>query len=237
LLSSIDGMACRFHEDDARSLGRATRGVRGMDLRNPDGQLVSEVVAMTVVDPLADLLVVTVKGMGKRTHLGTGNAEADKAIGGGYRLTRRGGKGVISIRLREGDRVVAALQVLPGDEMLISSVKGQMVRIGVDDIRPIGRNSYGVRVMRLREGDELSSVSLVDAAEADANGRGNGEVPSERMPTALSGAANGEPLTDEDLPADEPEADDAELAEDTATGPDGEEVDDDAAGDDQETAG
>ncbi len=161
LLSSRSGMACRFKESDVREMGRVTRGVRGMKLRDQNGGLRTKIVSMTVVDPGADLLVVTEKGMGKRTCIGTGYAEQDKDIGGGYRLTRRGGKGVTSIRLNEDDAVVAALPVESGNEIIMTSINGQMVRISTDNIRPIGRNSRGVRIMRLREGDRLSCVSLV----------------------------------------------------------------------------
>jgi DNA gyrase subunit A len=175
LLSSRAGMACRFLETDVREMGRATQGVRGMELRDAKKEkLITNIVAMTIVDPQADLLVVTEKGMGKRTNIGTGNAEQDKDIIGGYRLTRRGGKGIISIKLREDDTVIAALQVTEGDELLMTSVNGQMVRISVDDIRSIGRNSQGVRIMRLREGDRISSVSLI--AEMDEPEEDNPEA-------------------------------------------------------------
>jgi DNA gyrase subunit A len=169
LLSSENGMACRFREEDCRPMGRTAHGVRGMELRDKNGTIAKHIVSMTVVDPEADLLVVTANGMGKRTRLGTGSAELDKDIVGGYRLTRRGSKGVISIRLKEEDKVVAALQVGEGDEMLMSSVNGQLVRISVDDIRAIGRNSQGVRIMRLRAGDEISSVSKILEIDEDAN--------------------------------------------------------------------
>ena len=191
LLSSAHGMACRFQETELRTLGRDTTGVRGMALRGEDGMPVSDLVAMTVVHPENELLVISAKGMGKRTPLGTGvsgTADAvdeaegatDAATGadatssaaprkGGYRLTRRGAKGVTSIKLREGDRVVAAIQVKPGTgaEILMSSVEGQMVRTPVDDIRQTGRAAQGVIVMRLEGKDELSSVSLVDTLSAE----------------------------------------------------------------------
>lgn len=149
LLSSRGGMACRFNESDVRETGRKSRGVRGMELRGSDGALVSKVVSMTVASPEQDLLVVTERGMGKRTRI-------DK-----YRLTKRGGKGVISIKLDPDDAVVAALLVNPGDEIIMTSFNGQMVRISTDDIRTIGRSSKGVRIIRLREGDRVGCVSLV----------------------------------------------------------------------------
>jgi len=185
LLSSEAGRACRFREQDARTQGRVTRGVRGMELRK-DGQLITHIVSMTVVNPAADLLVLTAGGMGKRTHLGHGLAALDKDLGGhGYRLTRRGGKGVRSMRLREGDRVVAAIQLEQDEDLIMCSVKGQMVRIETSTIRAIGRNSVGVRIMRLHEGDEISSVSLVARLEnEDSTGEDGEPVQENALETA-----------------------------------------------------
>ncbi len=203
LLSSAHGMAVRFREEELRTLGRDTTGVRGMELRGDDDKPVSAIVAMTVVNPDDELLVITAQGIGKRTPLGTGvsaaaesedgepvaeGASADAAAGeagsvaaegaavgaprvvkGGYRLTRRGAKGVTSIKLREGDRVVAAIQVMPDtpDEIILTSVQGQMVRTRVAEIRQTGRAAQGVIVMRLEEKDLVSSVSLVDKLSDD----------------------------------------------------------------------
>lgn len=161
LLSSDNGMAVRFHEQDVRAMGRTARGVRGMNLLDADGNRAATLVSMSVVDSEADLLVATKNGMGKRTALGTGIAEQDANITGGYRLTRRGGKGVISIRLKENDSVVGALQVFGEEDIIMTTKRGQIVRIGTGEIRRIGRNSQGVRIIRLRENDELTGVSLV----------------------------------------------------------------------------
>ncbi|MCF7854356.1 MAG: DNA gyrase subunit A [Candidatus Pacebacteria bacterium] len=215
LLSSEHGMAVRFHEGDCRPMGRVSRGVRGMELRDKNGTLSSGVVSMTIVDPEADLLVVTAKGMGKRTRLGTGHADQDKDIIGGYRLTRRGSKGVISIRLDDKDRVVAALLVEEGNELLMTSVNGQMVRIGTDDIRAIGRNSKGVRIMRLREKDQVGSVTKVlkleeeeecmetDGESPAAGGEGNAQSdapppPSENGAVSDSAETSGPDTSPED---------------------------------------
>jgi DNA gyrase subunit A len=201
LLSSLHGKACRFSENDVRPMGRTSRGVRGMELRDGSGGFVSEVIAMSVVNPEADLLVITQKGMGKKTHLGTGVAEQDRAIKGGYRLTRRGSKGVTSIKLRGDDRVVAALQVNEKDEILISSTVGQMVRIQTDEIAPKGRNSFGVRVMRLREGDEIAGVSLIEELEELEVETGTGDEAEEGV--VLAGVPRVRPPDDEDEDEDE----------------------------------
>jgi len=148
LLASDDGLACRFHESDLRPIGRVTRGVIGMRLHEG-----ASVVGMAVVDPDALLLTVTAQGMGKRTPVGPGVSTDETSTAMNYRRTHRGAQGVTNIRLREGDRVVAALQVYPGDEIIICTVNGQIVRVHTDDIRITGRHAYGVRVIRLREGD------------------------------------------------------------------------------------
>jgi DNA gyrase subunit A len=209
LLSSKAGMACRFNESDARSMGRTTRGVRGMELRGPDGEMTTELVSMTVVDPEADLLVITKNGMGKRTHIGQGNAEADKDIIGGYRLTRRGGKGVTSIKLKTDDEVVGALQVTDGEELLMTTTNGQMVRISVSDIRAIGRSSQGVRIIRLREGDAISSVSLIQELDMEDE---DAEVTEGDEALIEGSAADTDP--DEDLDTDVDEDADEDVDED-----------------------
>jgi len=100
LLSAENGMACRFSERDCRTMGRKTHGVRGMELRDASKtKLVTKIVAMNVLDAEAQLLVITAKGMGMRTRVGTGRPREDGKGSDGYRLTRRGGKGIISIRL------------------------------------------------------------------------------------------------------------------------------------------
>ncbi len=195
-----------------------------MELRNEQGELTTHLVAMTVVNPAAELLVVTVKGMGKRSRLGTGIAEQDEAIpGGGYRLTRRGGKGVISIRLRAGDRVVQAIQLDQDQDLLLTSVKGQVVRISTAGIRTLSRNSQGVRVMRLREDDEISVVTSVAQMDAEeAAGVVLDELPpDEGAESAESGAADAAPVEDLD---DTPVADDDEGADEA----EGSDEDDDA---------
>ncbi|NOY80447.1 MAG: DNA gyrase subunit A [Kiritimatiellaeota bacterium] len=207
LLASADGRACRFREQDVRATGRVSRGVRGMRLRDRDGNPISTLVGMVVVDPEAMLLTVTAHGFGKCTRLGTGNAEADREIVGGYRLTHRGGKGIINIRLGEGDQVVSALQVNPGDEIIVCSVNGQIIRMAVDDIRVTGRNARGVRVVRLRGDDQVSAVSLVQKLDRIDSGGENGSTPEDEdtadgdAPPAADTPESPAPAT----PADGPE--------------------------------
>ena len=157
MISSAHGKACRFRETDVRAMGRTARGVKGINLAEGD-----QVVAMSVLDPTADLMVITELGQGKRTAVGTGNAELDAEIKGGYRLTKRGGKGVTSVKLGDKDKVVAAIQLEEECDIMFMSVKGQMVRIGTDQIRSMGRACKGVRVMSFKtKGDRITSVSKI----------------------------------------------------------------------------
>jgi DNA gyrase subunit A len=164
MIFSRQGMACRFEasEDQVRSMGRAARGVIGIRLREGD-----EVVGMEIVAPGDDILNITERGMGKRSNVGTGIAEEDVEIGGGYRRTKRGSKGVTSIKLRDGDLLLSALRVEEGDEIIMTSQVGQVVRISVDDIRTIGRSSQGVRIINLTDKDVLASVSRIQKMEGD----------------------------------------------------------------------
>ncbi|MCK5805275.1 MAG: DNA gyrase subunit A [Lentisphaeria bacterium] len=209
LLSSGSGMACRFRESDLRSQGRTTRGVRGMELRGPGGELASHIVSMTVVNPEAELMVITERGMGKRSRLGQGVAELDQNIsGGGYRLTKRSGKGVTSIKMNEGDRVIQAIQLEGDQELIFTSLKGLIVRISTEGIRTLGRSSKGVKVMRLREDDVIGSVSTVAILTDEERGKSghgddeNAENGEEMEPgTPVDGEAPAD-STDKDTPTE-----------------------------------
>jgi DNA gyrase subunit A len=145
VLATRDGMAIRFEERDVREMGRATTGVRGITLMGDD-----VVIGMVVTKPGSSLLVVSELGMGKRTAL-----EA-------YRCQRRGGKGVIN--LRTGDktgRVVAMKEVHPGDELMMITRQGVIIRSPVDQIRIIGRNTQGVRLINLGARDAVMDVARV----------------------------------------------------------------------------
>ncbi len=195
LLSTEQGIACRFLETAARPLGRVSRGVRGIRLNEGD-----KVVSMIVVTPEMDILVVTSLGMGKRS------AVAD------YRLTNRGAKGVKSIKLKEGDKVVEALRIIEGDEIIMTTMLGQMVRIAADPIRTIGRTSQGVKILTLKkEGDFIISVSRVMTVENEEQLQAIDETLLANKPTA---PANTEAVNDD---ADEElneEIDDEDLTDD-----------------------
>ncbi|MBR7145363.1 MAG: DNA gyrase subunit A [Lentisphaeria bacterium] len=179
LLSTANGMACRFtlSDEELRPMGRTARGVTGMRFKIEGDYL----VAMTVVREKLDdeealeddaeivetetadegeiienasgpqVLVVSDGGMGKRSLVST------------YRKTRRGAKGVVSIKLRENEKVVNTIQIQDGDELLITTERGQLTRIPLDEIRTVGRASKGVKIMNLNDGDRITgAVALIE---------------------------------------------------------------------------
>ena len=151
VLATRQGLAIRFREDDVREMGRATTGVRGISLDSED-----EVIGMVVLKPGTTLLVVTEKGMGKRTGIEE------------YRLQRRGGRGVINVRTGDKTgRVVAIKEVLPGDELMVITRNGVVNRQPVDGIRVIGRNTQGVKLINLNGNDVVMDVARVVSEDKD----------------------------------------------------------------------
>jgi DNA gyrase subunit A len=154
ILSTRDGMAIRFDESDARPMGRPAHGVRGIKLEDGD-EVVGMVVAVGDDDP-ASLLTVCANGFGKRTAL----AE--------YRSQSRGGKGLIDIKTTDRNGpVVAITKVEDDDEVMITTTGGIIIRTRVRDISLIGRNTQGVRLIRVDEGDSVSSVAKLPKDELE----------------------------------------------------------------------
>nr|WP_303652898.1 DNA gyrase subunit A [Paludisphaera mucosa] len=176
VLSTREGMAVRFDESDVRSMGRPAHGVRGINLEEGD-EVIGMIVANGQEDP-ASLLTVCENGYGKRTLLSE------------YRSQNRGGKGLIDIKTSDRNgRVVAIAKVTDADEVMITTTGGILIRTRVGDTRPIGRNTQGVRLIRLDEGDAVSSLAKLPEEELGGDPE-----------TALVlEAADGEPL---DTPAD-----------------------------------
>ena len=168
VLATRNGMSIRFEEKDAREMGRATAGVRGIHLSSDD-----RVIGMVILRRDATLLVVTERGMGKRSALGD------------YRVQRRGGKGIITLkRSKKTGSVVALKEVLPEDELMMVTRHGVIIRVPVNGIRVIGRNTQGVKVMNLDSGDTLVDVARVvrddveevEGAEVVTQGRDQREM-------------------------------------------------------------
>ena len=145
VLATSYGMSIRFSERDARKMGRTTTGVRGIQLHGDD-----RVIGMVVLRREATLLVVSEYGMGKRSKASD------------YRVQRRGGKGIITLkRTEKTGSIVALKEVLPEDELMMITRHGVIIRVPVDGIRVIGRNTQGVKVMNLDRGDTVVDVARV----------------------------------------------------------------------------
>ena len=149
LLVTSDGKAIRFSEDQVRPMGRPTRGVIGIRLDRDD-----YIVGLVVVSDEAELLVVTENGFGKRTALSE------------YRQTNRGGKGVLTLnRTKRTGPVVGVQVVREGNEIMMLSVDGIMIRMKVSEISKLGRNTQGVTLMRLDENDRVIGVADIVGKE------------------------------------------------------------------------
>ncbi len=151
MLVSRHGKAIRFSENDVRPMGRSARGVRGINLGQGD-----KVVSLDVVDESSTLLTITENGFGKRTEFGE------------YRTMHRGGMGVITIvtSLRNGP-VVNVKAVREEDEVMITSSEGIVIRIPVKDIRVQGRNTQGVKIMDVRQGDKVVGVARIEPEDGE----------------------------------------------------------------------
>jgi DNA gyrase subunit A len=150
LLAKSGGKAIRFHESGVRPMGRSARGVRGVETEGGE-----HVVGMVCVrDVTTSILVVTANGYGKRTKLDA------------YRITRRGGKGIITVKTTERTGALIAVKVVkPADELMLITEVGILIRLSVEGIAEIGRNTQGVRLMKPGDGDRVSGVARVVASE------------------------------------------------------------------------
>jgi DNA gyrase subunit A len=165
LLLTANGMTIRFPESDVRAMGRTAAGVRGIRLSSSD-----RVVSMVVADPQATLLTVCEHGYGKRTPFGYGGElEGEDAVGAAfrYRTQRRGGKGIRDIKTtpRNG-KVIGGVRVTDDDEVIMITARGKLQRIRASDVRIVGRNTQGVRIMLMDEGDVLAAVVRVPPEES-----------------------------------------------------------------------
>jgi DNA gyrase subunit A len=158
MLISRKGQAIRFHEDQARPMGRATSGVKGMGLRKGD-----EVISASIAREDLDILVVTDQGYGKRTRV------AD------YPVKGRGGLGVKTVQLTEArGQLAGAAAVRDGEQLILISTGGTVIKMPVKEIKRLGRSTQGVIVVRLRKDEVVSSIARV--AEGDGEPEGSEEA-------------------------------------------------------------
>ena len=190
LLGTNKGMAIRFHEDDARAMGRGASGVKGIDFKDDDARVVG-LVRINAEEGGMDLLTVTANGYGKRTAL---NEYLVQQEDGNTRVQSRGGLGRkdIDSGSRNGE-VVGLLAVRESDDLMLISTGGMIVRIGAGTIRQAGRGTMGVRVIKLADGDKLAAIARID--EADSNSDVTGGI--DELTAELDDEGDG--------PADDPE--------------------------------
>ena len=189
IFASSSGLAIRFHESDARSMGRTARGVRAIVLGA--GEQVVGMVAVNPDDTETALLSVTENGYGKLTPLED------------YRIQRRGGKGLITIKCSNRNGPLLGIRdVYAGEELMVITRNGIMIRIGLDSVSRQGRNTQGVRIINLNKNDlvgSIAKISLESVADlSNGNGNGNGNSNSN---SNSNGNGKG---TDEENPASTP---------------------------------
>ena len=196
LLGTSDGWAMRFREDNIRPMGRTARGVRGIQLRDEN----DAVVGMAVVPPESEqtLLSVCEKGYGKRTPVTD------------YPTKGRGGKGVISIKTTERNGKVVAIRLcLDQDDVMMITDGGKLIRMPVDGIPTVGRNTQGVRLIRLDETESVVDVERVAEDDGDEDDQ-DGEGPQGEGPQGEAAPSDGPEATAETGDADETADEDAE---------------------------
>ena len=201
VLATASGMAIRFAESDARPMGRNTSGVKGISLKPGDS-----LVGMVVAAPEDTLLTACEKGYGKRTYFGVASDEGDEeetaSSGMRYRRQRRGGKGVRDIKTTDRNgQVIGIVRVNDDDQVLMMTSRGKLQRIACSDIKPIGRNTQGVRIMTLDADDTLAAIVMVPPDENE-----EGEDTTTVAPTEPSAESTTEPSTES---ATEPSAESA----------------------------
>lgn len=159
VLASRDGMAVRFKEDDVRVMGRSAAGVRGMALGKGDS-----VVDMIAIRPGASVLTVCENGFGKRTNIDE------------YRLTKRGGKGVINIKVTDRNGSVVAMKAVnDDDELMFITQQGIMLRTDLAEVREIGRATQGVRLIKTNDEDKVVAVARIVPEEDKAEDEGSAD--------------------------------------------------------------
>ncbi len=232
ILATSTGMSIRFSHDDARPIGRTSRGVKGIKVSKEDA-----VVGMVIADPELSLLTICEHGYGKRTRIGLGrlpdgdetndedsNVEktdseevstdeaaptASTSSSQRYRRQNRGGKGVRDIRTTERNgKVVGILAVSEEDEVLMVTAKGKIQRVRAMDISQIGRNTQGVRIIRLDDGDTVVSIARISSGDMDDSLLDDNtvETSGEQTPPPTGDSSTDETPADESKPENDEES-------------------------------
>lgn len=157
IMGTSQGMSIRFSEKDVRSMGRGATGVKGITVGKND-----VVIDMDIVQDSEDVLIVTAKGYGKRTPMSE------------YRSQTRGGKGIKTLNVTEKNGQIVGLKVVRDDEdLMIITALGTLIRTSIDGISQMGRNTQGVRLINIRDEDEVATVSRVEKSDEDPDAEEN----------------------------------------------------------------
>lgn len=160
VMGTKDGMSIRFPEGDVRPMGRSATGVKGIQLADGDA-----VIDMDIIDPSSSVLIVTSKGYGKRTPVED------------YRVQTRGGKGIKTLNITAKNGPVVGLKVVESDEdLMIITAQGTIIRMSIEGISEMGRNTQGVRLINIKEDDEVSTVTRVQKNENDPDAESDSEL-------------------------------------------------------------
>ncbi len=187
IIGTKKGMSIRFHEDDVRLMGRTAGGVKGISL--PEGD---QVVGMDIIEDGYDVLTVTEKGYGKKTPVED------------YRIQNRGGKGIRTCNITDKNGQVVALRVVSDEsDIMIITVSGVIIRLHVEDISRTGRNTQGVRLIRVGEGEGVATVAKVDIDEESIEN----ELEEENETPNVEVEGSEQPETEEENEAQETEED------------------------------
>ena len=196
VLSTAEGMAIRFAQEDARPMGRNTSGVKGIKIQAGDS-----LAGMVVADPNADLLTVCENGYGKRTPFGPNREDVDgsESSSKGYRTQNRGGKGLRDIKATERNgKVVDIIRVDDNDEVLMMTKGGKIQRIRAEEISVVGRNTQGVRIMKTDD-DQIAAVVRIPPEEISEED----EVAAQLVDDSPTSEITEEPEASTDQPSEE----------------------------------
>jgi DNA gyrase subunit A len=151
IMGTKHGMSIRFNENDVRSMGRSATGVKGINLDDDD-----EVIDMDMIEAGADVLIVTSRGYGKRTPVEE------------YRIQSRGGKGIKTLNVTDRNGYIVALKVVNKEnDLMIVTVSGVIIRLHIDGISTMGRNTQGVKLIRIENDEEVATVAKVDNDDSE----------------------------------------------------------------------
>ncbi len=196
ILASSYGYAVRFNEKNARPIGRTGMGVKGITLRGKDDKVIGMICVDRTQEVIPEIMVVSENGFGKRTYLD--DPETGEAV---YRITNRGGKGVITLKTTEKTgKLISITAVTDEDDLMIINKSGITIRFNLSELRVMGRNTQGVTLINLKNDDTIAAVSKVEKnedEEEEENGV-NGEEEENGNDTPENDSNNNENTDDKD---------------------------------------